>query len=647
MPPGRRKKACDLCFTKKIKCDAREPQCSNCILYGAECRQSIIRHRANPPNLRPRSSLVENTQQERILETIGSSADNLGESPNSAVESTNRAQDEALLATPLIQSTPRVIITRNVDQGRGDDKSWRFDPLHPSLYYGPRDEHLRLPPLDDIMPIIDLYFNVVNTYTPLFNHSSFMKMITGWFNVTSRRDATSGAAILMVVCLGLQSLSSGHEIHLEPSEITHWIEYSLRNAQSTIPELLATDEDLSGVQVLVALALSFRQARDLKPASILIGMAVRSAHRMQLHSADSAKYFIDQDVQQRSKVFWIIYMLDKDLSLRLKVPSILSDNNISISFPSHTSLDESGFLSTKDGCTTLNIFRHRVELARLEGKVYDLLYSHSMNVDDSQRRQRVTLLQHTLDKWYAEIPTVFRSDEVSKNVGQSELLQIAKLHHAHLLCLVCIHGVWSEQAPWMRSLSSLSRAAVSDIAEAIQGPKVSACYETQTPPLWDGWNQCVAVSRLCMKLLQSVEPTESLIWHNLCPHFTGIIVLLSNIIIQPMQVSHLEDVQLAAGSRQIYNQIFQDLRSPLVDSLKQITKDLDTKATAAMVEARFEQITETQPMFFAGDVEREIYEFANNPLLELNPDNLAAGSGEDMMASYFTENHFPTPNYFS
>ena len=40
--------ACDLCFTKKIKCDMLKPVCSNCVLYSAECRTtSVARRKAN------------------------------------------------------------------------------------------------------------------------------------------------------------------------------------------------------------------------------------------------------------------------------------------------------------------------------------------------------------------------------------------------------------------------------------------------------------------------------------------------------------------------------------------------------------------------------------------------------------------------
>ncbi|KAI1040349.1 hypothetical protein LB505_003495 [Fusarium chuoi] len=34
---ARRRKACDLCVSRKIKCDLAKPTCSNCKLYGVDC----------------------------------------------------------------------------------------------------------------------------------------------------------------------------------------------------------------------------------------------------------------------------------------------------------------------------------------------------------------------------------------------------------------------------------------------------------------------------------------------------------------------------------------------------------------------------------------------------------------------------------
>ncbi|KAH8897905.1 hypothetical protein GQ53DRAFT_742761 [Thozetella sp. PMI_491] len=32
-----KRKACDLCHIKKIRCDAKKPTCSHCVVYGAQC----------------------------------------------------------------------------------------------------------------------------------------------------------------------------------------------------------------------------------------------------------------------------------------------------------------------------------------------------------------------------------------------------------------------------------------------------------------------------------------------------------------------------------------------------------------------------------------------------------------------------------
>lgn len=45
--------ACDLCFNKKIKCDMLKPVCSNCVLYQADCKTTIIRRKANAPKEQP------------------------------------------------------------------------------------------------------------------------------------------------------------------------------------------------------------------------------------------------------------------------------------------------------------------------------------------------------------------------------------------------------------------------------------------------------------------------------------------------------------------------------------------------------------------------------------------------------------------
>lgn len=34
--------ACDLCYTRRIKCDRQEPRCSNCVTYAADCTHTAV-----------------------------------------------------------------------------------------------------------------------------------------------------------------------------------------------------------------------------------------------------------------------------------------------------------------------------------------------------------------------------------------------------------------------------------------------------------------------------------------------------------------------------------------------------------------------------------------------------------------------------
>ncbi|KAH7002419.1 fungal-specific transcription factor domain-containing protein [Ilyonectria destructans] len=643
---SRRKKACDLCFTKKIKCDSREPRCSNCLLYKAECRRTISRHRANPPNPRPVSRRTANVQPNN--ESLRFGLETFDHSLQVVTEDTNMAHAQ----TPDTSISPADGLNNTSDATKarfGADHSWKFDPITPRLHYGPPDKHLSLPSLDEIMPMIDHYFNCVNPSIPLFNQSSFMRMVVKWFSFGSKRDTASWAAILVVVGLGLQSPIPGHDSRFGSVESRDWTDYCMRNAQSAVSELVVRDEDLLGIQVLVALAMLFRNAFDIRPSGILLGMAVRLAHRMQLHFENSVQSFTADETLERSNVFWITYMVDKDFSLKTKVPSMLSDADIGIPFDAHSSSNKTGIIWSSDGRSQLNIFHHRLELARIEGKVYDLLYSsRSMKLDTLERQSRVQILKKTLEHWYERIPPAFTIENVSTAMGDAKLLQLTHLYHIYLSCLVSIHGIWSSQAEWMRRIGSLGRAAIEDFATAVYGPKVATCIETQDPPHVDAWNHCVHISRSSLRLFHETPLTPCLIWQNTCAHFSSLIIILSNILNQPAQGSKSQDLQLVMASMELYDRHLEGTNSPVYGSIRLVIDDL-RKSVANMVDAaQPEHPTEAQatatpvvvgkePYVFSEDVVPE-FEYHGEQLSSLEFDNiLAPYIGEDGIISFLND----------
>jgi hypothetical protein len=166
-----------------------------------------------------------------------------------------------------------------------------------------------LPPLQELLPIVDHYFNTFNSVVPLFNHQTFMRMLNNWFDIPATRHKASWAAILIVAAIGMRMPRNGF-----PETGHDRVTYAnccLRSAQSVVSELVNREEDLLGIQVLLGIVVLFRNSSDPRPASVIIATAMRLAHRLQLHSNASRRFFSQDEFEQRARVFWIAYSLDK------------------------------------------------------------------------------------------------------------------------------------------------------------------------------------------------------------------------------------------------------------------------------------------------------------------------------------------------
>ncbi|KAF5724364.1 transcriptional regulator [Fusarium mundagurra] len=463
--------------------------------------------------------------------------------------------------------------------------AWKFDPINPTVYQGPQPNILELPPLDEILPIVDHYFTTFNGVVPLFQQPEFMKLLSTWYRQPETRDRASWAAIQTVMAIGYRtpqlSLRDSQSVHIEKAD------QCLRNAQTVVSELVTRDEDLLGVQILLGIVMLFQNSRDPKPASVLIGTAVRLAHRLKLHSQEAAMQFPAAEAEQRSRVFWIAYTLDKDICLRAQTPSCQFDEDIDISLPAIAPPDSVGLIWTQNGQVHFNYHRRRVELAYIQGKVYDLLYSNrSSKVTAQERQRRVTRLQSMLDQWYERIPNVFHIEHVAATVGPSQLVQMTKMHHAFLLTEVMIHGIYSHNAEWVKRISSLSRATITSVGnvENRYFDGAGKCQD-QAPPLPEGWNHCVDVSRGCMKLFQEATPTECLIC---CSHFSALIVLLANMILNPGHSSIHIDQHLSVKALDLFDKLLKIIDDEAFRALRSVVGELSQRAQTAVAVYREE-----------------------------------------------------------
>ncbi|KAK2053126.1 fungal-specific transcription factor domain-containing protein [Colletotrichum caudatum] len=598
-----RRKACDLCFIKKIKCDMLKPACSNCVLYKAECESTTVRRKVAPAKERQQQQQQQQRRRRRKQDAAGDPKrvaeleDRLArveEQLQHAIDANVRLASRVPAGSPVMTGTSFMAAasaetwtgggnsTTGGNSTGGPSSScstspseWVVDPEKP-----------KLPPLEDMMPVIEEYFGRYNALMPLFDQKTFMRMLSEWYSPSSQHSPAVWAAINMVMALGYRC-SLKEPGNVETLRDDQKVLYHMRNAQSAVSDLVTREEDLLGVQVLVGMVILFQGTKDPKPASVLIGTAVRLAHRMRLHDKESMSFFPAEVARQRARVFWMAYIMDKDISLRTKTPSIQLDADIDLALPEPYPEDGAGILAAKNG-SKFNVFRARVELSHMAGKVYDLLYSTRARKASKQELQsRRAKLESMLETWHGDIPPEFRIESMLDNIEALPAVHMTLLYHNYFSVRITTHGIYSHNAECVQRVSAYSQTAMREAEEARRAAATTTTTEGSegqagARELPSKWSECVELSRGCMKLFVKGPKTDCSIWTNSCAHFSGLIILLANMFIYPEHEDLMTDQGLAGQAVQLLDMMLELLDEESFRKLHTAVRELYRRAMATV-----------------------------------------------------------------
>ncbi len=324
-----------------------------------------------------------------------------------------------------------------------------------------------LPPLHDVLPLVEDYLATMNAILPLFDPAALLAMVQSWYTSPEARNATTWAAIHVVLALASRARTGD----TPPLSVWGSTAEHVGKAQSVLTEVITRDTDLLTVQVLLGLVMLFQGTHDLQPASILIATAMRLAQQLGLHKSSSSSSSELRHLDgraaavQRSRVFWIAYLLDRDIGLRIGQAPVQHEADIDLDWPADArGEDSAGWVYLGDGLgddvAAMNFFRARVELARIEGDVYNALLSVAANhATVEARAQKVAGLGQALDAWMASIPRAFHPGRLAETSPLATLRPFCVLYSAHLTCMCLIHQAHPAHPLWEESLQSLGRGA--------------------------------------------------------------------------------------------------------------------------------------------------------------------------------------------
>jgi hypothetical protein len=267
-------------------------------------------------------------------------------------------------------------------------------------------------------------------------------------------------------------LALAHRQGLAGSNNTHNSVDYLNKAESVLSTVVLGDIQLLNIQVLVGMVMLHQESQDLQHALILIATTMRLAHKIGLHNRASSEHLDPVSARQRAYVFWMAYILDKDLSMRSKMPSIQLDDDIDLDLPSHESFEYqindgigvndtsicAGVVTTMDENVKLNYFVTRIQLAVIEGGVYDYLYStRSQKRSAEERSHALESVACALNTWKASIPAEFSASMALDRVTPGILRFLGVWHSTSMLCTTLLNQANAWNVQWVGSIRKYAR----------------------------------------------------------------------------------------------------------------------------------------------------------------------------------------------
>ncbi|KAH8596956.1 fungal-specific transcription factor domain-containing protein [Bisporella sp. PMI_857] len=387
----------------------------------------------------------------------------------------------------------------------------------------------QLPPKAEAVSLLKDFFENFNCMFPLFHQPTFMHLVERQYS----RDPYEGSGwwaslnVALAIAHRLRVMSN-----LVPQEEDEKAWGYLKNALAVFTELTLRNTDLLSVQAILGMALFLQGTPNPQPSFFMVAAAIRASHSIGLHKRGSGFNLNPVEIEQRKRVFWIGYMLDKDICLRSGRPPVQDDDDMNVELPSEDPEDNIGNIPLADGKGKVNLFRLMCEFATIESKVYKQLYSvKASKQSDGELLNTIGELDHQLEEWKDSIPVDFRPEHEIKASHTPLILHVVVLHFAYYNCLTTIHRMSIHHGYWTSRLSNY----------AIQGLNAKPL----NPRVFSSAALCVSAARASIHLIKYVPQGDfSCVWLILYFPVSALVTLFGNILQNPQDPRARSDVRL-------------------------------------------------------------------------------------------------------
>lgn len=320
---------------------------------------------------------------------------------------------------------------------------------------------ISLPSKSQVESIFESTFEEINYVLPLFHPQVLNKLLQEHYAgpvASSGKDPTRWAMINSALAVAIQLRSAPNS----RSEIA-WCFF--KNAYSVYSAISLQGTSVLAVEALLAMAIFMQGTNDMRTTSHLVYTAARLSLALGLHQ-ESYVSGLDSTTKKRiRRVFWISFILDKDISVLTGLPSTYDDNVAS--FNSCDSIETASLgVQWKPGTNLPSVlFRCRVELAAVARIIEkDLRLELRKNQDISGLQGVVRELDRRLEEWKESLPSDLRPGYIMwSETPPLARVSIVSLHFSYYQALITIYTFLadskqenSHNADWRAGLSRSS-----------------------------------------------------------------------------------------------------------------------------------------------------------------------------------------------
>lgn len=386
-----------------------------------------------------------------------------------------------------------------------------------------------LPPKDEALSLFKDFFENFNCMFPLFHEPTFMHLVEKQYSRDPYEGSGWWASINVALAIAYRIRVMSNVVPQDDDQKA-WM--YLKNSMGVLTELTLRNTDLLSVQALLGMALFLQGTPNPQPSFFLIAAAIRLSHSIGLHKRGSAFNLNPVEAEQRKRVFWIAYLLDKDTCLRSGRPPAQDDDDMNVDLPSDDPPDNIGNIPLADGKGKVNLFRLMCTFATISSKVYQRLYSvKASKQTDGELLNTIGELDKELEAWKDSIPIDFRPEHEIKTSHTPLTLHIVVLHFSYYNCLTTIHRMSVHHGYWTSRLSEY----------AIQGLNARPL----NPRVFSSAALCVAAARASIHLIKYIPQGDfACVWLIIYFPVSALVTIFANILQNPQDARARADIKL-------------------------------------------------------------------------------------------------------